>query len=284
MRRAAGGRRILEVCRTVRGGPAAQQEAIAAWLAADRGDLGALSTVLDAADYQLLLVETPDVLPAELRAAVRWRLKDAIDFPVDDAVVDVFEIPEQVRRTGSRMMYAVAARRQAVERQIGQWRPATRGFDVIDIPELALRNLVALLPEAAEGLILLWHHAGSAQLLVIKQTTLYLARHVHSATATATSSGAEAQGAVVEAIALELQRSMDYFESHYEQAAIRHLVIAPGGPRAEELAAALATETAMRTAVIDLTPVIDLAAGIDMTDSSSLLALGAALRDDQRKL
>jgi MSHA biogenesis protein MshI len=86
----------------------------------------------------------------------------------------------------------------------------------------------------------------------------------------------------VEAIALELQRSMDYFESHYEQAPIRHLVIAPGGEHGERLAAALATETAMRTAVIDVSGVIELTATLDVTDPMSLLALGAALRDDKR--
>jgi MSHA biogenesis protein MshI len=280
VRRGAGARRVLEVCRTLQAGSAEQNESIASWLASDRGDLGSVGAVLDAADYELLLVEAPDVLAAELRAAVRWRLKDAIDFPVDEAVVDVFAIPEQVRRTGSKMMYAIAARRQAVERQVAMLRPVGRGFDVIDIPELALRNLASLLPEAQDGLILLWHRAGSAQLLVIKQSTLYLARKVHSSPAQA-ADGAPPE---VEAIALELQRSMDYFESHYEQAPIRHLVIAPGGAHGERLAAALATETAMSTAVIDVGNVLELTAGIDTTEPLSLLALGAALREDKKAL
>ncbi len=280
VRRGAGGRRVLEVCRTLQAGSAEQTETLASWLATDRGDLGSVGAVLDAADYELLLVEAPDVLAAELRAAVRWRLKDAIDFPVDDAVVDVFAIPEQVRRTGSKMMYAIAARRQAVERQVAMLRPVGRRFDVIDIPELALRNLASLLPEAQDGLILLWHRAGSAQLLVIKQETLYLARKVHSSP----SQAADGAPPEVDAIALELQRSMDYFESHYEQAPIRHLVIAPGGAHGERLAAALATETAMSTAVIDVGKVLELTAGIDTTDSLSLLALGAALREDKKAL
>ena len=279
VRRAAGHRRVLEVCRSLTATPAGQAETLKSWLAVDRSELGAIGAVLGPADYQLLLVEAPDVLPAEMRAAVRWRMKDAIDFPVEEAVVDVFEIPEQVRRTGSKMMYAIAARRQAVERQVAILRPMGRGFDVIDIPELALRNLVSLLPDAADGLILLWHRAGSTQLLVIKQATLYLARQVHS------NAGTQAQDALpdVEAIALELQRSMDYFESHYEQAPIRHLLIAPGGAQGQRLATALASETAMRTAVIDVSSILELTATIDTTDPLSLLALGAALRDEKKQ-
>ena len=284
VRRGGGPRRVLEICRSVHTAPDGQVQAVGSWLSAERGELGAVGAVLGPNDYQLLLVEAPDVLPAEMRAAVRWRLKDAIDFPVDEAVVDVFEIPEQVRRTGSKMMYAIAARRAAVERKVAMLRPVGRSFDVIDIPELALRNLAALLPEAADGLILLWHRKGSAQILVVKQATLYLARQVHYAPGLA-GPGQAGPGALpdVDAIALEMQRSMDYFESHYEQAPIRHLVIAPGGDVAQRLAAALGTETAMRTAVIDVSGALELSASIDIADPMSLLALGAALRDEKKQ-
>ena len=151
---------------------------IASWLAADRSELGSVGTVLDAADYQLLLADLRDVLAAELKAAVRWRLKDIIDFPLEDAVVDVFGIPEPVRRTGAKMMYVIAAKRQAIQDHVATVKAVTPRFDVIDIPELALRNLAAQLPEAESGLILLWLNEQSAQLLVFKGSTLYLARTV----------------------------------------------------------------------------------------------------------
>ena len=321
VRRGEGQRRELVSCLSVEANRDEQQRVIAGWLSADRADLGAVSSVLDAADYQLLLVESPDVLPAELRAAVRWRLKDNIDFPVEDAVVDVFDIPEQTRRVGSRMMYTVAAKRQAIESHVALFRSAARRFDVIDIPELALRNLASYLPEAEEGLILLWMNRGAARLLVVKQATLYLTRHVQFAEHD--KAGGDEPHANVEAIALELQRSTDYFESHYEQASIDHLIIAPPGPEAERLARALAPETTMRIQTLDLGRAIDLggsstangAAGdaaasadpdsadqahrvppdrvppdrvtpdrVTPTDERSLLAIGGALRGDQKKL
>ena len=74
------------------------------------------STVLRSEEYQLALVEAPDVPPAEMRAAMRWRLRDAIDFRVEDAVIDVIDVPSQGRGGQSRMLYAVAARRTAVDR------------------------------------------------------------------------------------------------------------------------------------------------------------------------
>jgi len=282
IRRAANGRRVLDFCQSESAGREAQRQAIAGWFAHDRGASGPVSTLLDPADYQLLLVESPDVLPAELKAAVKWRLKDTIDFPVEEAVVDVFEIPEPARRTGAKKMYAIAARRQAVEAAVMALRPAARRFDVIDIQELALRNLASLLPEAEGGLILLWLRPDSAQLLVIKQGTLYLTRQVHFNQRDVPEGASAAPD--VDAISLELQRSMDYFESHYAQTPIGHLVVAPGGELAEGLARALGNETSMRTQCIDLGAVLDMEVPLDATDARSLLAVGAALRDDQKKL
>jgi MSHA biogenesis protein MshI len=282
VRRTAGSGRELVSCHSVDGGRDEQKAVIAGWLSSERGDLGTVSSVLDGYDYQLLLVESPDVLPAELRAAVRWRLKDNIDFPVEDAVVDVFDIPEQTRRVGSKMMYTIAAKRQAIEYQVSLFKAAARNFEVIDIPEMALRNLASQLPEAPEGLILLWMSAESARLLVIKESTLYLTRHVQFSPG-ATEGDAEA-APDVSAIALELQRSMDYFESHYEQATIDHLIVAPVGAETDRLAKALASETSMRIQGLDIARAIDLAPGLSATDGRSLLAIGAALRDDQKKL
>jgi len=70
-----------------------------------------LNVVLSTRDYQLLLVEAPRVDADELRSAIRWRVKDLIDFHIDDAVFDVFAVPGQHNRPrGQALMYAVAAR------------------------------------------------------------------------------------------------------------------------------------------------------------------------------
>jgi MSHA biogenesis protein MshI len=255
VRRPHGARPILEACRSHDLTGTDIDAALGVWINSQRPSLGRVSAVLDSNDYQLLLVEAPDVLPAELKAAIRWRLKDLIDFPVEESVVDVFDTPDQARRTGSKMMYAVAARRAAVERRVSQLASLGTQFDVIDVPELALRNLVAQLPEAKDGLILLWLERIAAH----------------------------AEGHNVEAIALELQRSMDYFESHYEQAPIAQLVVAPATD-AKGLMNALAKETPMRIQALDLSRILDVAPGVVATDSLALMAIGAALRHDPKSL
>ena len=50
----------------------------------DRAGSDVVATcVMPLGSYNLLQIEAPKVPPEELRSAVRWRVKDLIDFPID---------------------------------------------------------------------------------------------------------------------------------------------------------------------------------------------------------
>jgi MSHA biogenesis protein MshI len=246
----------------------------------------AISGVVSTEDYQLVQVEAPEVLPAELRAAVRWRLRDLIGFDIEDAVVDVFDIPEPPRRAQNRMMFAVAARSSAVQRVAGAIAPHARGLDIIDIPELCQRNLSSLLVQDKKGVALLTLAETFAQLVLTRDGVLYLTRRIDF-----THSSPQVHGEVagldmdVSTLALELQRSLDYYESNYDQSAITSLVIAPGDERAARLAAALRNEMSLQIELFDVASLFEVQAGVTVeNDWSCLMALGAALRAERVKL
>jgi len=239
----------------------------------------ATCAVVDADDYQVVQVEAPDVLPSEMRAAVRWRLRDAISFKVDEAAVDVFEIPESARRTQTRMLFAVAARAAAIERLTSTVQPVAKGFYAIDIPELCLRNISALLPQDDKGVAILGLNESYAQLVTTRQGVMYLTRRIDTARRFEPHAQSRPDEPDVAALALELQRSLDYYESHYDQTPIGDLVIAPGGERAQRVAAALRSETSLRVSVLDVREFCNVyRSGELVTDWPSLMALGAALR------
>ena len=77
---------------------------------------------------------------------------------------------------------------------------------------------------------------------------------------------------------------MDYFESHFEQPALTQLIIAPHDTRSARLALALAGETSMRIQTLDLRRSLDMSPGVEPSDHCGLLAIGAALRSDPKKL
>src|SRR5204862_6894119 len=98
------------------------------------------TTVLAQADYQMLLVEAPNVKREELKAAVRWRIKDMIDYPVDGATVDVLDVPMVSAPQRPRTMYVVASRNDLLRQLIARFETAEIQLAVIDIPDAAQRN------------------------------------------------------------------------------------------------------------------------------------------------
>jgi len=280
-----GEQAALERCEVLPVDSAAGTEAVAAALRAAALPPLPVSAVLQSADYQLALVEAPDVPPAELRAAVRWRLKDSIDIPVEDAVIDLFDVPAQSRGTQGRQMYAVAAQRSAVERYAAALAGAP-GFDVIDVPELCLRNLAAALPAAARGLALLHLAEPAATVVLVQNRTFYFARQIDLHASLRLAAGDDVAAPLDAAsIVLELQRSLDYYERHFDQPPINQIVISPGGPRAAALAAELGRETGFEVGTLDLNTLLRSPTRIPpSTQAACLLAAGAALRQERRSL
>lgn len=242
--------------------------------------------VIGGDDYQIVQVEAPDVLPSEMRAAIRWRLRDVINFNVDEAAIDVFELPDPARRTQGKMLFAIAAREAAIQRIATSIRAAAKGFDAIDIPELCLRNLSALLPQDHRGVAMLALNDRFAQLVITRQGVMYLTRRIETGrfgdTGRFGANGRDGTAIDAAALALEIQRSLDYYESHYDQTPVGDLVIAPADARAHRLASELKNETSLRVSTLEVRDLFSVPqSGAVVTDWQTLMALGAALRDDQ---
>jgi len=246
-----------------------------------------VSGVIAADDYQLVQVEAPQVPAAEVRAAVRWKLREVITFPVEEAVVDVFGLPAPSRHAHATMVVAVAARNTAVQRLVTVIAPRAPCFDIVDVPELCLRNLCAVLPQDERGVALLALSENFAHLLLTRAGVLYLTRRIDlSRESIQRAQGGEQSSEISAAsLALELQRSLDYYESFYDQPSITDLVLAPADARTRKLAATLASETSLQVEVFDPEQLFRIADDIEIdTRWNGLIALGAALRSDSAEV
>jgi len=275
---------VLERCEVLPLDPASGNDAAAAAIRAAGLPRMPISTVLRPDEYQLALIEAPDVPPAELRAAMRWRLKETIDFRVEDAVIDVFDVPDQNRGGHGRMMYAVAARRGAIDRHANTLTGIPQ-FDVVDVPELCLRNLAALLPTAAAGVALLHLGDTAANIVLVRGKTFYFARQMDLQATLHIAPGSDGERLDAASVVLELQRSLDYYERHFDQPPITRIAVSPAGSRAAELARDLGSETGFEVTSLDLNVLLNCAAPIEpAAQATCLLAVGAALREDHRSL
>lgn len=270
----------------------AEQAEVLAALAADHPVReGTCVSVLPSAQFSLLLVEKPNVEAAELKTAVRWRVKDLLDFHVDDAVIDVFEVPGQSERGRPPMVYVAAAHQNTVQEHIDLIAGTGCDLQVVDIPDLVQRNIAALLPEDDGGVATLHLSEHGGLLTLTRQGDLYLARNLdlgaEALAGYAGGAGLEGQEGEVppgleprlESIVLEVQRSLDYYESHFSMPPIGNLVIAPLPYQVPGMVGYIANQLGVAVREADLNTLLEVPETLSTElQARAFLAVGAALR------
>ncbi|KMQ73529.1 type IV pilus biogenesis protein PilM [Marinobacter subterrani] len=195
----------------------AKRQVVLDELVADRGWMGSPTTlILPLEQYQVFQMERPEgVEESELGDALKWKLKDFLDFSPSDSVSDVFPFPRDASRGRGELVNVVAARKSLVSELVALVRKAGLELDRVDIAELALRNLVCRLDEHKRGAALVHLKDNYGQMVICKDDTLYLSRRLDVTSADLRDAGR--QESAVQSLALEMQRSLDYYESQLGQ-------------------------------------------------------------------
>ncbi len=245
------------------------------------------STLLAPDDYQLLSVEAPNVPSQEMKAAIRWRLKDMLDFHIDDATIDVLEVPADKNAAGrTHSMYAVAARNQVIEQHQALFSETRIPLTIIDIPEMAQRNISALVEPEGRGLALLSFDEKGGLLTVTFSGELFLSRRIDVTLSQLKTTDADQKNACFDRITLELQRSLDHFDRQYHFIAVSKLLVAPLGDEVSGLQEYLATNLYIPVEALNLQSVLDISKAPELKSLDMqqryFLTLGAALRHEER--
>ncbi len=196
--------------------PAKRQETLDK-LVSEQGWAGSPAVlVLPLEQYQVFQVERPEGIDdSELADALKWKLKDFLDFSPTEAVTDIFGFPEDASRGRGPLVNVVAARKSLVQDLISLVAGAGLELERIDIAELALRNLASRLDTSNRGVALVHLKDRYGQMVICRGDILYLSRRLDVAHDDLRD--AAKQENAVQSLALEMQRSMDYFESQLGQ-------------------------------------------------------------------
>ncbi len=246
------------------------------------------TTLLAPREYQILSVDAPNVPSDELKTAVRWRLKDMLDFHVDDATIDVLDVPlDKNAPSRNHSMYAIAARNQLIGQRQALFSDAKVPLSVIDIPEMAQRNIAALLEQEGRGLAFLSFDTEGGLLTVTYSGELYLARRIDVTPDQFSQPDAEKNAAVFDRVTLELQRSLDHFDRQYHFITIARLVLSPSLANSG-LQAYLASNLYLPVETLNLETVLDISKAAELRTPEAqqryFLTLGAALRHEEKTL
>lgn len=243
------------------------------------------ATVLASGTYQILPVEAPNVPAEELKTAVRWRLKDQLDYPVDEATLDIMNIQQdQNSPAKNQPMYAVTARSKSIEQCQALFGQAKIPVRVIDIPEMAQRNIATLLQTEGRGVVLLSFNTEGGLLTITFADTLYLSRRIDVTLAQLAQPSMEKKNACHEKITLELQRSLDYVDRQYNFITLSKLVIAPLGDAGTGLQEYMAANLYIPAEILNLETVLDFSKVPELKKPEQqqryFMAIGTALRDE----
>lgn len=245
------------------------------------------STLLSAGEYQMLLVEAPTVPQAELKAAIRWRIKDLLDFHVNDATVDVLAVPRNpAGGERGQSMYAVTARNDLIQACIARFESARIPLSVIDIPETSQRNIAALFEQDERGLALLYLGSNDGLLTINFRGELMLARRIDVGLQELTAAAGAVREEQFQRVLLELQRTFDHFDRQFAYVPVARLLLAPE-PEESGLLAFLAGNLDMPVERVRLTGAIEFGARAELEPREEwrlFHLIGAALRHESKAL
>jgi len=240
------------------------------------------SSLLRAGEYQMQLVEAPNVPAAEVKAAVRWKLKDLLDYPVDAATVDVVDVPSDGSGHGrAHYVYAVSARNDQIAKWQKLFHNACVDLDAIDVPEMAQRNVARLFEQPGRGLAMLVFDDDGGLLTFTSGGELYMARRTDITLAQLGAPAAETRQQALDRLVLELQRSLDHFDRQFPRLSVARLLLAPL-PTGTGVQQYLADNLYLPVQTLDLNEVMDFPGAPQLREperqGTRLHLIGAALR------
>jgi len=171
------------------------------------------SWILAPQDYQLIPTDALPVTANEFQAAIRWKIKDTLHFPLDDVVIDKFEIPQGKLSTLNKIM-VVAAQYSYLQKMSEDIKAAGLRLNFIDIPELALRNIMALSEQENQSHALIYIQNATIQLLITHHKNLYFSRSLEFGLGGLNENEEELANRI-DQLSGEIHRSFDYYEGQW---------------------------------------------------------------------
>ena len=239
--------------------------------------------LLERPQYQLLSMNAPDMPREDWRDAVRWSLKDMVEFAMEDAGLALLEVPIDPARPRHPTVVAIAVPHAQLAPLAALADAAGLPWQAIDVPETALRNIAALINAPGRAQPLLHIGATYSTLVITTQGDLLMTRYIDVGLGELTAPDDDTRTRASERACLELLRTLDSAERQFSHLRLGTVLVCPGVPL--EAFMAYARELVqVPVAGLDLAALVDLSAVPEIADAAEqgawLPAIGAALRRD----
>lgn len=208
-------------------------EGLAEWLKEEQLTELPVIACLDVGKYDLHLIEAPPVPEEELSDALSFRIAELTGGSAEGKILQAFPLPGNIYQGRMSMAYAAITDHDYIKELVGFCRHNGLHLKHISINELSVLNLLAH-TEQPNNVAVLRLEAHSGIVYIYRNGAFYFARQISLGTEdlnqpkdTEADDGSGLTIAPVnnrlDVLALELQRSMDYFESQLGLGAVDQL-------------------------------------------------------------
>lgn len=239
--RAAAGGAAVQLVAAARG--PATAETLSAWKAQRHFRGAHIVLVLPNRLRSATPLPRPEVADVELAAAMRWQIAASIDYPAEEALIDVLPLPALAQGQAPQVM-VISARASAVREHMAPLLAAGLVPKTIDIEDLGQRNLGQRAAGTAAAFATLGFTEREALLTIVAGGELCLTRAIGLGDAAQDPRGAG------ERLALQVQRTLDTFDRQVTQFAVKQLQLLPG-PLQDSLPPLLAESLTQRVLGVD---------------------------------
>lgn len=228
------------------------------------------SLVLSPDEYQVLLVEAPDVAEDEMADALRWRVNDLISQDAESVVLDYIDLPPDAYRQQRTMLYVFIADRALIDKRVAWLESLSLVPVFIDVPEMALLNVTAAVAEGESGLLTLTTTDRNVLISILSSGSLYTIRSM------------ALDMNHIDSMLLNLQRSLDFYESQIGKPPCARLLILPLQLGETELLTTLRDNLSVDVGSFDLGEFIESEVPLSIElQQQALLSIAGALRPVQ---
>ncbi len=241
------------------------------------------SWVLNPSQYQMLIYDELPVKEEEFQSAIRWQIRKLLPYPIDDALIDSFPIPPAQISNPKKMIMIVTAQASYIQPIASQISESGLNLSSIDIQELALRNINSLYEKDDGSTALLYLQEEASQLIITRQKLFYFSRHLdwNFNSLTQASVNQENVATYLDKLALEVQRSFDYFQSQWRYPAPTKVLVASLSADVLDIASYLAQRLRLQALNLNLHEVLPAKHKLSRSlEFQHLSIIGGVLRDE----
>ncbi|MEW6997604.1 hypothetical protein AADZ86_07860 [Colwelliaceae bacterium BS250] len=169
--------------------------------------------VLSASHYYSVQIDKPDLPEDEIASALKWLIKDIVPIEPEDMIVDYSDAPIAI--AGSQKINVVCAHLSHLKKFTDSFKRYQIPLKGITTDEFAFLNLL----EYSEQPILLICQQPSEEVLsmIVVKGQIHLSRRLRGFNEIGGYSQQQLQEGICDALSVELQKSLDYFERQLKQ-------------------------------------------------------------------